>query len=225
MRLLKTFGVCSAFLAGSLTLILSTGTKAVEVHELTSLFMENYMTDTGAQNSVAAIYLNYRIFDTVFEALMLLVCVMAVIHFSRHGDDSVPLHHHVFYTDTDDERSKSNIGAIIPIILLLGAYLIINGHNTPGGGFQGGAALSASLICIYLVRPHKAIDFMLYESVEKRVFLLITLFALSFAASNIYFKFPQLNVAYMFIMNVLIGAKVYCGLSIVFYRFVHYEDI
>ncbi len=225
MRFLKLIGIVFAFIAGGITLLLASGTQPVEAHELATLFLDNYMADTGAQNSVASIYLNYRIFDTIFEALMLLVCVMGVIHFSRHSDDSIPLHHHVVYTDTDDDRSKSSIGAVIPIILLLGAYLIVNGHNTPGGGFQGGAALSASLICIYLVRPHKTIDFMVYESFEKRTFLLIALFAMSFAVSNIYFMFPQFNVLYMFVMNLLIGFKVFCGLSIVFYRFVHYEDV
>ena len=51
------------------------------------LVMNNYAKDTLAENAVAAIYLNYRIFDTIFEALMLLVSVMGVIHFSRHKEE------------------------------------------------------------------------------------------------------------------------------------------
>jgi len=41
-----------------------------------------FISDTGASNAVTAIYLNYRVFDTLFEALLLLVGVVAVIYFS-----------------------------------------------------------------------------------------------------------------------------------------------
>ncbi len=34
----------------------------------------------------------------------------------------------------------------IPVILLLGCVVVINGHISPGGGFAGGAILSAGLI-------------------------------------------------------------------------------
>lgn len=45
-------------------------------------YIENFVEDTKALNGVTAIYLNYRVFDTIFEALILLVSVMAVINFS-----------------------------------------------------------------------------------------------------------------------------------------------
>lgn len=45
-------------------------------------YVRNFFVDTGARNGVAAIYLNYRVYDSLFETLMLLICVIAVIHFS-----------------------------------------------------------------------------------------------------------------------------------------------
>ncbi len=61
-------------------------------HEETSLlptyYLEHFKEDTFSDNAVAAIYLNYRVFDSIFETLILLVSVMAVIHFSwRHPHD------------------------------------------------------------------------------------------------------------------------------------------
>ncbi len=47
----------------------------------------HFFVDTGATNAVAAIYLNYRVFDTIFEALLLLVSIIGIIHFSRHEGD------------------------------------------------------------------------------------------------------------------------------------------
>jgi multicomponent Na+:H+ antiporter subunit B len=44
------------------------------------------LADTGAANAVTAIYLNYRMYDSIFETLILLVSVSAVIHFSWRKD-------------------------------------------------------------------------------------------------------------------------------------------
>jgi len=54
-------------------------------YELAQYYLLHFRGDTGAQNAVAAIYLNYRMYDTLFEALMLLVSIIAMIHFFRAG--------------------------------------------------------------------------------------------------------------------------------------------
>ncbi|PON17005.1 sodium:proton antiporter [Candidatus Entotheonella serta] len=40
----------------------------------------------------------------------------------------------------------------VPFILLFAVYVVIHGHDSPGGGFQGGAILAATLILIRMVR-------------------------------------------------------------------------
>lgn len=54
---------------------------------LSGYYILNSFDQTKAQNAVAAVYLNYRMYDTLFEALMLLVCVLAIKHFSKDGSD------------------------------------------------------------------------------------------------------------------------------------------
>ena len=49
-------------------------------------YIENNEKDTAATNAVTAIYLNYRVYDSIFETLILLVSVSAVIHFSWRKD-------------------------------------------------------------------------------------------------------------------------------------------
>ncbi len=44
-------------------------------------YLKNFIEQTGARNAVAAIYLNYRVFDTFFEALLLIVSVSGIIYF------------------------------------------------------------------------------------------------------------------------------------------------
>ncbi len=52
---------------------------------ISSYYIFNFARDTGAGNAVAAIYLNYRMYDTIFEALILLVSIIAMLHFFRAG--------------------------------------------------------------------------------------------------------------------------------------------
>lgn len=54
---------------------------------LSQYFITNFISDTYANNAVAAIYLNYRVFDSIFETLILLVSVAAVINFSWRRDN------------------------------------------------------------------------------------------------------------------------------------------
>jgi len=55
--------------------------------ELKNYFITHYIADTGALNAVTGIYLNYRVFDTLFETLVLLISVIGIIYFSRHEGD------------------------------------------------------------------------------------------------------------------------------------------
>lgn len=43
-------------------------------------------------------------------------------------------------------RSTANI--ILPFILVFGFYIIIHGHLTPGGGFQGGAVAATGFVML-----------------------------------------------------------------------------
>jgi multisubunit Na+/H+ antiporter MnhB subunit len=45
-------------------------------------YIERGYQETKVNNLVSAIYLNYRVFDTLFEALLLAVSVTAVVYFA-----------------------------------------------------------------------------------------------------------------------------------------------
>lgn len=50
-------------------------------------YVANSAKDTFAGNAVTGIYLDYRLFDTLFETMLLFVSVIAVYYFSRHQGD------------------------------------------------------------------------------------------------------------------------------------------
>lgn len=47
-------------------------------------FLDNGYLDTGSKNLVTGIYLDYRLFDSLFEAGILLIAVSGVMWISQH---------------------------------------------------------------------------------------------------------------------------------------------
>jgi multicomponent Na+:H+ antiporter subunit B len=46
---------------------------------------------------------------------------------------------------------QTAVRVLIPFIQLFGLYVIVHGHYSPGGGFQGGVLLGAAIILLALV--------------------------------------------------------------------------
>jgi len=119
---------------------------------------------------------------------------------------------------------RTTMGAIYPFIFIFGFYVILNGHTSPGGGFQGGAILSSVFIVQYFTTYEKTVSLNLFSRIEKilyfAILFFVILFVLEFRAWIPFFIKPY----YMILLNFLIGIKVCCGLSIVFYRFVLFES-
>ncbi len=70
--------VCLAIAAGVVFLYVSSGTTGIDTATAKNYVAEQHMMDTSAENAVTAVYLNYRFWDTLFEALILLVSVLAI---------------------------------------------------------------------------------------------------------------------------------------------------
>lgn len=49
-------------------------------------FIENSVQEVASKNIVTGIYLDYRFFDTIFEASILLVTVSGILYMSRFED-------------------------------------------------------------------------------------------------------------------------------------------
>ena len=113
---------------------------------------------------------------------------------------------------------------LVPLSIIFGVYIVINGSSSVGGGFQGGAVLSAVLIFRWLSGVGKGGLLKTLRNLEKAFMLFILLFsALLLGQNMLILKEYNLLQAWLLLFNVLIGLKVCCGLSIVFFRFVFYE--
>ena len=58
-------------------------------------------------------------------------------------------------SDSTDIIIKTVARIFIPFIQLYALYVIMHGHHSPGGGFQGGVILGASLILLLITHGHR----------------------------------------------------------------------
>ena len=119
--------------------------------EVPRRYIESGLEETGAVNIVAGMILDYRAFDTLGESNVLFVAVCAVIILmrlqgahprERLSDDAAER----AAEPRDDVILQVAAALVIPLVLIFGAYVILNGHLSPGGGFSGGAVMGAALI-------------------------------------------------------------------------------
>lgn len=119
-------------------------------NEVIRRYVEHGGHETGAQNIVAGLILDYRAFDTFGESAVLFTAAVSVLMLlgasrsNKPGNSPPSLSLHA--VRRDDEILRAIAALAIPIILMMGCVVVINGHLSPGGGFSGGAILSTALI-------------------------------------------------------------------------------
>ncbi|MEG1426234.1 MAG: DUF4040 domain-containing protein [Oscillospiraceae bacterium] len=123
-------------------------------NEVVERYITRGLQETGAVNIVTGMILDYRAFDTFGESCVLFIaatCVMILLRVdTESGDLSMPSgENDRLYEPKNDLILQKIAKLLVPIIMLFGVYVILNGHLSPGGGFSGGAIIGAGLI-LYL---------------------------------------------------------------------------
>ncbi len=108
--------------------------------------------DVGAANIVTSVLLAYRGFDTLGELSILFAAATAAGLVLGHSRGDAP-------TDPDGGFIlRAGTDLLFPLLLVVGFYIILHGHLTPGGGFQGGVILAAAFFLGVLARPRQRLS-------------------------------------------------------------------
>ncbi len=135
-------------------------------------YAERTAADVGAANIVTAVIVTYRGLDTLGEVTVLFLSAaivgLVLSGGRRRTPEGIPSGH------TTADFSRTPVGELlttgtrllVPLIMLLGVYIFVNGHLTPGGGFQGGAVIASGVLLTLLADPLKHFSHRLIASVE-----------------------------------------------------------
>ena len=145
--------------------------------EVGGYYVNKGVKDTGAVNIVTSVVLDYRGLDTLGEVTVLFAAAlglgMAASMFERKRAENIP----------SSLILSTGCRFFLPFILLVGVYIFLHGHLTPGGGFQGGAIIASGFLLVYLGCPGERINknsAAAVESISGLAFVIIGLLGLCF---------------------------------------------
>lgn len=126
-------------------------------NEVMQRYVERGMEETGAVNVVAGVILDYRAFDTLGESHVLYTAATAVfILLLNLSSESEPENERKIMQTDPLLRSTARI--VVPLVIVYGIYVILNGHIGPGGGFSGGAVIGGGLILYAIAFGFEPLD-------------------------------------------------------------------
>ncbi|MGE3784764.1 MAG: hydrogen gas-evolving membrane-bound hydrogenase subunit E, partial [Alphaproteobacteria bacterium] len=134
-------------------------------------FVENAYTKGGGANIVNVILVDFRGFDTLGEITVLGVValtVYALLRRFRPAPESIPIPEQQRVQDLNDDalphREKGDtikdimgvpaliMGLLFPVIGIVAIFLLLRGHDLPGGGFVAGLTMATAFIVQYMAR-------------------------------------------------------------------------
>lgn len=123
-------------------------------NEVSARYIEKGLEETGAVNMVTGMILDYRAFDTFGESCVLFIgscCVMVLLKIDKKNKSEetkkrLKAAEDRGYEPKEDIILQKCAGILVPMLLVFGIYIVLNGHLSPGGGFSGGAVIGSGLI-------------------------------------------------------------------------------
>ena len=125
---------------------------------ISGFFIERALSEGGGTNVVNVILVDFRAFDTLGEISVLgavAIAVYALLRRFRPARESIaPLPQRALQ-DAASAAEDMAVPAVImrvllPPIAVFAAYLLLRGHNLPGGGFIAGLTLAVGVILQYM---------------------------------------------------------------------------
>jgi multicomponent Na+:H+ antiporter subunit B len=157
------FGVASMFAALALGY-----SDPMTLGSVASHYVSKGISELNGVNIVTSVVVTYRGLDTLGEVTVLFLTASVISFFLKKRNSESK--------SDSSELLQTASKVIFPFIFMTGFYIVMNGHLTPGGGFQGGAVMASALLLLILA-DHKTDGsptlFTVFESISG-VFYVLT---------------------------------------------------
>jgi multicomponent Na+:H+ antiporter subunit B len=190
------------------------------------------VSERKATNTVMAVTFDYRGLDTLGEEFMIFTAALGAAVLLRTTRDEGQRERATAVVerriaDTSDLLRVVG-GALAPVTIVVGIYVVAHGHLTPGGGFQGGVVLAAAFLLAFVagrhmvtgpVRPLSTAE--IYEAVGAGAFALIGIGGLVFATALLENFLPLgmpgdlLSAGTIPVLNVAVGLEVAAAFTVI----------
>ncbi len=172
-------------------------------------YIERTMEETTVPNIVTAVLADYRGYDTMFETIVIfsagVACIVLLRMFEtppreglyRHIPSGITLRFEAGAKLPQATREFERIDLewvpydvvirtacriIVPLSQVFAVYVIAHGHHSPGGGFQGGVIMGASVI-LYAISHNLRMSLDRFS--EKKIALLCVLGVLIYSGTGL----------------------------------------
>jgi multicomponent Na+:H+ antiporter subunit B len=110
-------------------------------------YVDRSVEELNSPNVVTAVVVTYRGIDTLGEVSVLFLAAAAISLLLRvmgkNDGNSIEKRR-------ASEILRTGTGLLVPVLVFFGVYIFLNGHLSPGGGFQGGAVIASAVLLIFL---------------------------------------------------------------------------
>jgi multicomponent Na+:H+ antiporter subunit B len=137
-----------------------------ELSSLGKYYAENAVSEVGAQNLVTSVVVTYRGFDTLGEVVILFLTAAIIGFFLKLSKVEKNTEDRIKNLKSASEILQTGSKALAPLIFMFGIYIFINGHLTPGGGFQGGAVIATGFVLMLIANPVQKVNHGIISFVE-----------------------------------------------------------
>ena len=120
---------------------------------ISDFFLENSKTGGGGTNVVNVILVDFRGFDTLGEITVLAIAALGIYAMLKNTALTPPPSDgegHAWTRDAHPLMLQLIARPMLPLALMVSAFIFLRGHNLPGGGFIAGLVTSVALILQYI---------------------------------------------------------------------------
>lgn len=172
----RDFAIATAAGVGLAGLAYAVMTRA-QPNNIGGFFVENAYVGGGGTNIVNVILVDFRAFDTFGEISVLgvvAITVYALLRRFRPAAESIPVPEQQrsqnLFDEADPNRQKGDtvrsamaipallMAMLFPVVGATAIFLLLRGHDLPGGGFAAGVTFAIAFILQYIARGSEWVE-------------------------------------------------------------------